>query len=323
MTPAATPILAVEALEVRFGTRNVLRGLNLAIASGEIFGLLGPNGAGKTTLIRTICGRVTPTAGDVTIAGHKRGKRAALNHIGLVPQELALYMHLSVRENLVAFGRLSGLRRKDTHRAVDWALEAARLRERADDPVDILSGGWKRRVNIAAAILHNPSLLILDEPTVGVDVDARNELQDVIRDLSLSGMAVLLATHDLDQAETLCATVGFLRDGVIAPKGTPRGLIAETFEGQKEIILELRRKLTKKQRDALVRSSFIAGTSEMSWSVMGAADGSTSVGLAERLERVGILVREIRLREPGLDSLFLHLSRKKTDRAPMVIEEAA
>jgi ABC-2 type transport system ATP-binding protein len=300
----------VKQLEVRFGQRQVLRGVDLVIDAGEIFGLLGPNGAGKTTLIRTICGRVSPQAGTVTIAGHKAGKRAALNHIGLVPQELALYMHLSVRENLVAFGRLSGLRRSDTIKAVDWAMDAARLRERADDRVDILSGGWKRRVNIAAAILHNPSLLILDEPTVGVDVDARNELQDVIRDLSHSGMAVLLATHDLDQAETLCKTVGFLRNGVIAPLGTPRGLITEVFEGQKEIILELRRKLTKKQRDALLRSGFEAGASEMTWSVLGAADGSTSIGLAERLEKVGILVREIRLREPGLDSLFLHLSRE-------------
>lgn len=233
MSPDQIPILAVEGLEVRFGQRQVLRGLHLAIGPGEIFGLLGPNGAGKTTLIRTICGRVTPSAGSATIAGHRAGRRAALNHIGLVPQELALYMHLTVQENLVAFGRLSGLRRRDTNKAVAWALDAARLRERANDRVDILSGGWKRRVNIAAAILHNPSLLILDEPTVGVDVDARNELQDVIRDLSHSGMAVLLATHDLDQAETLCKTVGFLRDGVIDPLGTPRDLIGEVFGGAK------------------------------------------------------------------------------------------
>jgi ABC-2 type transport system ATP-binding protein len=304
------PVLAVSHLETRFGRRQVLRGLDLTIRAGEIFGLLGPNGAGKTTLIRSICGRVTPTAGSISIAGHDHGERAALSHIGLVPQELALYMHLTVRENLVAFGRLSGLSRADTRRAVDWALTAARLSERASERVDILSGGWKRRVNIAAAILHNPSLLILDEPTVGVDVDARNELHEVIKDLSHSGMAVLLATHDLDQAEILCSCVGFLRGGTIAPSGAPRALIAEAFEGQKEIILELRRKLTKKQRDALMRSSFEAGPAEMTWSVLGAADGSTSVGLAERLEKVGILVREIRIREPGLDTLFLHLSRR-------------
>jgi len=314
----ATPILSVEHLEIRLGRREVLRGLDLSIAAGEIFGLLGPNGAGKTTLIRAICGRVTPRRGSVRIAGHPNTERAALNHVGLVPQELALYMHLTVKENLVAFGRLSGLSRADTKKAVAWAMQAARLGERAKERVDILSGGWKRRVNIAAAILHNPSLLILDEPTVGVDVDARNELHEVIKDLSHSGMAVLLATHDLDQAEILCSAVGFLRDGVIAPTGAPRELIARTFEGQKEIILELRRKLTTKQRDALLRSSFAPGASDMTWSVLGAADGSTSVGLAERLEKVGILVREIRIREPGLDSLFLHLVHQhgKVDQAP-------
>jgi ABC-2 type transport system ATP-binding protein len=308
-------ILAVEQVEISFGHRQVLNGLDLSIAAGEIFGLLGPNGAGKTTLIRAICGRVMPDSGTISIAGHAHGERAALNHIGLVPQELALYMHLSVRENLVAFGRLSGLSRTDTRKAVDWAVHAARLAEREHDRVDILSGGWKRRVNIAAAILHNPSLLILDEPTVGVDVDARNELHEVIKDLSHSGMAVLLATHDLDQAEILCSTVGFLHGGRIAPSGPPRRLIAEAFSGHKEIILELRRKLTKKQRNALLHSSFEAGPAEMTWSVLGEADGTTALGLAERLEKVGILVREIRIREPGLDTLFLHLSRRSGEQA--------
>ena len=301
--------LTVSDLAVRYRRREVLKGLDLSIEPGTIYGLLGPNGAGKTTLIRAICGRVTKASGEIRITGESNRRRRVLRRIGLVPQEIALYGHLTAKENLEAFGRLSGLSGPETREAVDWAAEAAHLSDRLDDRVEILSGGWKRRVNIAAAILHRPALLILDEPTVGVDVDARNELHEVIRDLAAAGMGVLLATHDLDQAETLCSMVGFLRNGLIDPQGPPRALIEEVFEGKQEIILELRRLLSGKQKRALSEAGFVPSNAEMTWSVLGDVDDHTSVGLSGRLEKVGILLREIRFREPGLDSLFLHLSR--------------
>ena len=300
--------LAIAGLRIRYGNRDVLRGLDLSVAAGQIYGLLGPNGAGKTTLIRTICGRMRPVAGSIAVAGLPVG-RESLRKIGLVPQEIALYGHLTIRENLAVFGRLSGMSSGATKAAITWAAEAANLTERLSDRIEILSGGWKRRVNIAAAILHRPALLILDEPTVGVDVDARNGLQDVIQQLSQTGMAVLLATHDLDQAETICTTVGFLRSGVVAPQGPPRTLVDATFGGQREIILELRQMPSPSQADTLEQAGFLASGGGVTWSRLGLTSDSSAAELSTALEEAGIATREVRLREPGLDTLFVHLSR--------------
>ncbi|RUT32767.1 ABC transporter ATP-binding protein [Arsenicitalea aurantiaca] len=304
-------VLEVDRLDVRFGKRHVLRHLELEIGRSEVFGLLGPNGAGKTTLIRAICGRVRPASGDIRIVGQSNRDRHTLHHIGLVPQEIALYMHLTARENLDVFGALSGLSRSERRQAIAWAAHATRLDERLEERVDIFSGGWKRRVNIAAAILHQPDLLILDEPTVGVDVDARNELHEVIRDLSAGGMAVLLATHDLDQAEALCSRVGFLRGGVIGPQGAPRHLIDLAFQGGKEVMLELRRPPEAEGRAALAEAGFMPSHNTTIWTTLGMVIDETLTGLSARLESLGSPVREIRVREPGLDSLFLHLARNE------------
>lgn len=301
--------LSISGLNVRYGDRDVLRKLDLTILKGEIYGLLGPNGAGKTTLIRTICGRITPAAGTVTVAGFPRGK-LALRQIGLVPQEIALYSHLTVFENLQAFGRLSGLSAAATKSAIEWASEAADLTSRLKDRIEILSGGWKRRVNIAAAILHRPSLLVLDEPTVGVDVDARNGLQEVIKQLSHTGMAVLIATHDLDQAETICTSVGFLRNGSVAPQGQPRQLVHEAFGTQRELIVELRETPGPSQTEALQRSGFSPYNAGRSWMVMGQFDDQAVAQLSASLDKAGISTREVRMRSPGLDRLFVHLTRK-------------
>jgi len=299
--------LTIDALRVRYGRREVLKGLSLNVGKGEIYGLLGPNGAGKTTLIRTICGRIKPLSGDVVVAGHSPGK-VALRQIGLVPQEIALYAHMTVQENLQTFGQLSGMDRHKVGEAIEWAMEAADLKSRRNERIEILSGGWKRRVNITAAILHRPALLILDEPTVGVDVDARNGLHEVIKQLSQTGMAVLLATHDLDQAETICTNVGFLRNGVIAPQGHPRQLVDQTFGSRREIIIELRRHPLSEHAGLLQRAGFSAFNGGMSWVMLGDATDRTITELAASLVDAGIEAREVRSRAPGLDRLFLHLS---------------
>jgi ABC-2 type transport system ATP-binding protein len=316
--PAAVEPLAldIDHLTVSYGRRQVLKQLNLQIEPGSIYGLLGPNGAGKTTLIRTICGRIVPQAGTVSIEGRSNRKKSTLRRIGLVPQEIGLYAHLTVRENLQAFGRLSGLSGAETRDAVDWAEDVTRLSQRHNERLDILSGGWKRRVNIAAAILHHPALLILDEPTVGVDVDARNELHEVIRDLTHAGMAVLIATHDLDQAETICSNVGFLLGGTITTAGSPQGLIDQEFGGRTVVIIELRKPLNAQQRSALQKAGFIASNGDMTWSILGETNDSTSSALSVRLDRLGISTREIRHRKPGLDTLFLHLTRKPGEGTP-------
>lgn len=302
--------LRIADLHTRYGERDVLRGLDVEVASGEIYGLLGPNGAGKTTLIRTICGRIKPFGGSIEIAGMANTERKALRQIGLVPQEIALYSHLTIHENLDVFGRLSGLSRKDTRDAIDWVSHAAHLDGRMDNRVEILSGGWKRRVNIAAAILHKPALLILDEPTVGVDVDARNGLHELIMELSRTGIGILLTTHDMEQAETLCATVGFLRNGVVAPQGHPRQLVEDMYHDYREIIVELRHTATPGQSSLLGGAGFEHSNGGMSWSKFEQPGKVATNRLAAELERSGMDVREIRLREPGLDSLFVHLTRE-------------
>ena len=311
-TPAveSVPALAVENLTVHYGTRPVLVGLSLRIAPGEIFGLLGPNGAGKTTLIRTICGRIKPRSGQVMIAGEASTRRDSRRRIGLVPQEIALYPHLTAKENLVTFGRLSGLSRRQCMEALDFAISSTDLEAQVDTPVHKLSGGWKRRANIAVALMHDPSLLILDEPTVGVDVDARNALHSVIRDLGRSGLAVLLATHDLDQAQSLCNRVGFLRGGLIDPTGRPDDLLQFKFAGERLLYVDLLAPAMPATRDMLQRLGFTEHPSGLEWSRMINTTSQNQVGLIRALRKTDLLVKEIRFREPGLDTLFLQLTGK-------------
>ncbi|MCR9137812.1 MAG: ABC transporter ATP-binding protein [Alphaproteobacteria bacterium] len=308
--PAAAPLpaLDVRQLSVQYGARRVLNGLNLSIDSGEIFGLLGPNGAGKTTLIRAICGRVKHASGHVHIAGQSNRKRQSLRRIGLVPQEIALYQHLTVRENLTTFGRLSGLSARQAANALTFAMKATRLNKRADEYVHTLSGGWKRRCNIAAAILHRPSLLILDEPTVGVDIDARNALHTVIRDLSRTGLAVLLATHDLDQAQTLCGRVGFLRDGSVTHVGGPAELLHDMFGTKRELHVDLFEPAEWATASKMKRVGFSDHPNGMEWSMLIDASAQRQTELTNALRQTDLRIKEIRFREPGLDSLFLRLT---------------
>lgn len=305
---AAPPALEISGLSVRYGARGVIDGLDLTIGRSEIFGLLGPNGSGKTTLVRAICKRVKPNAGHIRISGEQNSKRNALRRVGLVPQEIALYPHLTVRENLQTFGRLSGLSRQKTLRILDFVVEATRLTRHLDDAVHTLSGGWKRRANIAAALLHGPSLLILDEPTVGVDIDARNALHTVIRNLGRSGLAVLLTTHDLDQAQALCGRVGFLRNGRLSPVGRPSDLLKDAFDSRCELLVDLYEPARAVTRDMLKRLGFASRHLGLEWSRMIDASVEAQAGLTEALHRTDLRIKEVRFREPDLDSLFVKLT---------------
>ncbi|MEM6463007.1 MAG: ABC transporter ATP-binding protein [Pseudomonadota bacterium] len=301
-------VLQVRDLRVGYADKTILNGLDLSIHCGEIFGLLGPNGSGKTTLIRAICGRIRPKSGEIRIAGVPNTRRGAFRNIGLVPQEIALYSHLTVKENLIAFGRLSGLSRRACRRSTEFAIEATHLAAHAETAVHALSGGWKRRANIAAALLHKPSLLILDEPTVGVDVDARNALQDLIRSLGKSGLAVLLTTHDLDQAQMLCRTVGFLRQGVINPCGRPADLLEKEYPGQRLLIVDLYQRASQETRGMLKRLGFVEQRSGFEWSRTIKTSSQDQAGLVRALRQTDLKVKEIRFREPGLDTLFVRLT---------------
>jgi ABC-2 type transport system ATP-binding protein len=196
-TPTNPRPLRIDGLVKRFGKLTAVDGISLELNNGECLGLLGPNGAGKSTLIRTIVGRVIPNAGSVSVFGDPADSIGARVALGWVPQELALYPRLTCRENLEAFGQYHGLRRADLRAAVAWCLDWAALADRAGDVVSSLSGGMKRRLNMAAGIIHRPKVTLMDEPTVGVDPQSRNRIFEMIETLRGEGMSISRASQKL------------------------------------------------------------------------------------------------------------------------------
>jgi ABC-2 type transport system ATP-binding protein len=233
-------LLVADDLAFAFGGRRVLDKVSLALAAGQIVALLGPNGAGKSTLIRLLCGRLRPETGTVRLDGQDPAESAASRRrIGLVPQRVALYPHLSVRENLDVFARLAGLSKVDSAAAVDRVLATCDLHEVADARCSTLSGGWQRRTNIACGIVHAPELLILDEPTVGIDLPARRAIEQLLTRLAGDGMAVLMTSHDLDELGRICDRAAFLDAGRLVAEGRPEALIRQRFGERREWLIEL------------------------------------------------------------------------------------
>jgi ABC-2 type transport system ATP-binding protein len=226
------PIIKIESLSKKYKDAEMysLNKVSLEINEGQIFGLLGPNGAGKTTLISMLCGLIKPTSGHFTIDGldyqHHASKIKKI--IGVVPQEYALYPTLTARENLHYFGSMYGLKGADLKDKVIETLDLLGLLKFADKQVQTFSGGMKRRVNLIAGILHNPKVLFLDEPTVGVDVQSRNAIIDYLKALNQNGTTIIYTSHHLAEAEDFCDTIAILDQGRIYAKGTPKTLIDST-----------------------------------------------------------------------------------------------
>lgn len=214
-----TIVLRIEKLNKRYGNRMVLQDLTLAIAPGEIYGLLGPNGAGKTTTINIICNLLKADRGTVEVDGLPIS-RSTQPLIGIAPQENLLYRSLTCTENLDFFARIYGLSRSTRLKQIRYCLEAVNLSDRAHSPVETLSGGMQRRLSIAVALVHQPKLVILDEPTTGLDIEARYDIWELIRQLRHQGMTVLLTTHLLEEAERLCQRIGILKGGKLLAEGT-------------------------------------------------------------------------------------------------------
>ncbi len=218
--------LVAKDLRKRFGDVPAVDGVSFTIRRQEIFGLLGPNGAGKTTIIRMLSTTLEPDAGGIEIGGRSVaedsvGVRAL---IGVCPQELALYPELSARDNLVFFGRMAGLGSRQAKEAAAENLELVGLLDRAKDAVRKFSGGMKRRVNLAAALMSRPHLLFLDEPTVGIDPQSRNHIFETILRLRSEGMSVLYTTHYMEEADRLCSRIGVIDHGRLISLGTPAEL---------------------------------------------------------------------------------------------------
>lgn len=225
---ASMPSVMAAALEARdirkrFGEIEALRGLSLIVREGEIYGLLGPNGSGKTTFIRCVAGLVRPDAGALAVLGRPPREAVASGRIGYMTQAAALYVELTVEENLRFFGALTGLR--DTARRIEETLRTVDLLGRRRSVVGTLSGGMRQRVSLAAALLHDPRLLLLDEPTVGVDPALRRDLWAQFRSLADRGVTTLVSSHVMDEA-TRCDRLGLIRDGRIVAEGSADQLVA-------------------------------------------------------------------------------------------------
>ena len=226
-------MLEIQNLYKNYGNRPIIQGLNLIIKPGEVYGLLGPNGSGKTTTINLICNLLKADEGTITI-NHRHPRYLNKALLGVVPQENLLYKSLSCWDNLDFYADIYGLNRHKKKIQIKQCLEAVNLSHRAKCTVETLSGGMQRRLNIAVALVHQPKLLILDEPTTGLDIESRYEIWDLIQELTEQGMTILLTTHLLDEAERLCNRIGIIKTGRIIAEGSLEEL--RTLVPAKEIV---------------------------------------------------------------------------------------
>ena len=305
-------ILNASNLVKHFGDLKAVDGVSFTIAEGETFGLLGPNGAGKTTSISMIAGLLEPDNGEVTVADELISIRskAGKAEIGLVPQDLAIYPDLTGAENLTFFGRLYGMQPDSLLPRVDEVLEVVGLVDRRDDLVKEYSGGMKRRLNIGIGLLHKPRLLILDEPTVGVDPQSRNSILESVEHLSQEGMAVLYTTHYMEEAERLCDRVAIIDEGTLKAEGTRRELVA--LVGEKDRVSITGGGDLQAAADSVRTVGTVSSASTTDHSLEILADHASAI-LPELLARVsaaGGSITGVEVVEPNLEAVFLHLTGK-------------
>lgn len=301
------PLVQVEGAALAFRGRPALRGLDLTVQAGTTLALLGPNGAGKSTLIRLLAGRLAPDAGRVRVlGGDPQADRAVRGRIGYVPQEIALYPRLSVAENLDVFARLAGLGRGARRGAVAAVVARCALEGVARRPVGTLSGGYQRRANIAASLLAAPDLILLDEPTQGVDLDARAAIHAVLAGLRAAGAGVIVSTHDFSEAERLADRVAILSEGRLRLAGDLAALVHPLAAAPPEHEAVLEVAPGSEAQAALREAGFApeAGDPRLWRADHGAAGGLDGAALLASLRERGVPAGEIRVRRPGLETLY-------------------
>jgi len=305
-------VLRCDGLRKAFGERVAVDDVSFSIATGETYGLLGPNGAGKTTTISMVCGLLTRDAGTVTVRGREldTGTVDVKAAIGFVPQEIAIYPDLTARENLRFFGKLYDLSGRELDARVDRILETIGLADRGNERTDAFSGGMKRRLNIGLGMMNDPTLLVLDEPTVGVDPQSRNAILDSVEALASEGLAVLYTTHYMEEAERLCDRVGILDEGQLKAEGTRRELISLVGEHDRLHI--------EAQGDLAAAAAAAAAVPGVEEAVPrdGAIDllaRDVRASLADIVRAVDATdsgITSMEVREPNLEAVFLHLTGK-------------
>jgi lipooligosaccharide transport system ATP-binding protein len=305
---ASETTLIARGLKKNYGDFEAVKGIDFEVYRGECFGFLGPNGAGKTTTMKMIYGTAIPTGGELKVAGLdvRRAEREVKRRIGVVPQENNLDEDLKVRENLLVYGRYFDLPRKLVRRRAEELLEFVQLSDKADAQVEQLSGGMKRRLLIARALVNDPDLVVLDEPTTGLDPQARHLVWNKLRELTGESKTLVLTTHYMDEAAQLCDRVCIMEGGRIISEGAPRDLISEHVSSE---VLEFRAR-----PDALKKLAAIIEDTVDSMESLGDAllvYTSDSDAVMSRVNESGILVENILRRQASLEDVFLKLTGRR------------
>jgi ABC-2 type transport system ATP-binding protein len=310
MTGGDGPVLQAVDVGKRYGSRVALDGVSLGVRAGEIVGLLGPNGAGKTTTLSILATIVRPDRGRVLVHGRPPSTRALRSQLGLVPQSLALYPTLTAAQNLWHFGRMQGLSRDDARAACAAVLDDVGLRDRADDAMQTLSGGMQRRLNLACGVVHRPAVVLLDEPTVGVDLASREHILDLVRRFRDAGAAVIYSTHYMEEAERLCDRVLLIDRGTLVADGTVEELVLRAG-GRTRMQLTYRGTLPDAWPAGVVAQA--------------AGDGLIGLELASHtlagevlhcVRAAGAHVIDFTLRSPNLADAFIALTGRSLGDAP-------
>jgi ABC-2 type transport system ATP-binding protein len=304
--------IQVENLQKCFGEFMAVKEANFEVQQGEIFSLLGPNGAGKSTTISMLSCLLAPSGGDACVMGNSviREPQAVKAAIGVVPQDIALYPDLSARENLTFWGKMYGLRGSALAKRVDEVLQIIGLADRQKDRVDKFSGGMKRRVNIGAALMHKPAVIIMDEPTVGIDPQSRRHILDNIKELNAQGMAVMYTTHYMEEAQELSDHIAIMDQGKIIACGTHADLVRMVGELDR---IDLT--INSESEKVIADWQATAGVHRVS-----ADDGRLTIlaedsnlilpHLFESATRAKVRITSVNIQEPNLEAVFLHLTGK-------------
>jgi ABC-2 type transport system ATP-binding protein len=309
-------ILNVVNLSKRYGSRQAVAALNFHIYQGEIFGLLGPNGAGKTTTIGMLTGLVDPSGGQVIIDGLdlRQNPLKAKAKIGFVPQDFAFYPTLSARDNLIFFGRIYGLHGRLLRQRIVDTLDMVELTDRAGHAVSTFSHGMKRRLNIAIGLLHHPRILILDEPTAGVDAHMRQTIFENLKALNKRGLTAIYTTHLMQEAQHLCHRVAIMDKGNIIATDTPSALMAASGKGI--IRIRLSKPALREQMEPLAELGSLTLLDSTVFHIQLTADTADNIfeNVAVLAQKADISIKGIDILEPSLESVFLHL----TGRSAMI-----
>jgi ABC-2 type transport system ATP-binding protein len=290
---AMDTVLSVTNAVKSFGPTRALDDASLDLREGEWLALLGPNGAGKTTIVRSIARRVRLDSGRIMLLGAdvNGAGEGVRGKLGIVPQEIALYPRLTAEENLRCFGELMGLKGRACNERVEWALDFTALSDRAKDPVQTFSGGMKRRLNLACGVLHRPSVLLLDEPTAGVDPQSRQRIWEMLESLRRDGASLLLTTHQLDEAQQVCDRIVVIDHGKVIADGTLDELVRRTIGANRQVSLVLN---TGETVRAAVRDI-----------------GKDLSRLLSEAESSGRTVTDIQIESPTLQAVFIHLTGRE------------